>query len=86
MPDDSEIEKTALYYLNKRIDKLEENLINKIDGNFSSLEKTIDAHLLCCQNSRNQFNIRVTRLESFKNRAIGVIAFALFLIGVWKSS
>lgn len=84
MPENAE--KTAVYYINKRIDSLEITLSEKIDDRFDSLEKTIDAHLGFCTTTRTQFNKRVTVLESFKNKAVGAIALFLVLVGIWQAT
>lgn len=81
----SEIDKTALYYINQKIDTLEANLQRQLDERFDSLEKKIDTHLSLCGNTRSTFNIRVSRLESFKNKAVGAVALFLFLIGIWQA-
>jgi len=84
MPDDHAEERTALYYINRRIDSLELNLKEQMDSHFASLDKKLDAHLTCCVDSRSKFNARVSSLELSRSWGIGVIAFVVFLIGIWR--
>ncbi len=77
-------DKTALYYINKRIDKLEENMFQRIDSRFDELEKVINAHLAFCDDTRSKFNVRVTALETFKNKLIGAAILVGMLIGLFK--
>lgn len=85
MPDDAETSnKTTTYYINKRIDSLENNLQKQLDQRFDSLEKKLDDHLKCCDKEMGKLNDRVIPLEDFKSRSIGATAIVLFLIGLWK--
>lgn len=75
---------TAIFYINQRIDKLEESLQNQINNRFDTLEKTIDAHLALCRNTTGKFDVRVRTLEGFKNRAIGVTALLIIILGLLR--
>ncbi len=81
-----DIDKTSVYYINKRIDKLEENLQQQIDNRFDSLEKTIDTHLGFCLTTRENFSKRVGKLESNMSIAAGAVALFLVLIGIWQAA
>lgn len=75
---------TFQYFINKRIDKLEENMCQRIDSRFDGLEKVINAHIAYCLDTHSKFNIRVANLEAFRNKVIGIAIVVTALMGLVK--
>lgn len=73
-------DKTGQYYLNKRIDVLEET----IKDNHSELKGLISEHLKGCQDAMCKHNDRIEKVEHFKIRVYQSVSLVLGALGIYK--
>lgn len=73
-------DKTALYYINRRIDALEQEL--KEDNN--EIKTLISEHLKGCQEAMKEHNCRLEDVEHFKIRVYQSVSLVLGALGAYK--
>ncbi len=88
---DNPIDKVERYYINKRIDTLEvylkevySEIREDLKADTSEIKEMLKAHLGHCNEDMERANIRLRRLESFKNKAVGAVALFLALVTLWQ--
>lgn len=72
-------DKTAIYYINRRIDELQAQL----DRRFDSVEKLLTDHLNQCHRDMETDDKRIRWVENYVNKAVGALALFVFLLTLY---